>query len=60
MKYHNHIIKKVYDASIGEDMNKDQSYYEIYDKNNNFINSTLCLGCAKDYIDSGYNETYLV
>ena len=59
MKYHNHILKKVHDYTIDKEMSKDQSYWEIW-KDNKCLNRTLCLRSAKDYIDSNYNETYLV
>lgn len=60
MKYHGHIIKKVYEPLLVDpEMQKDQCVYEIY-KDNKFLAMTICLGCAKEYIDSNYNETYLV
>ena len=57
MKYHGHILKKVYDSSI--DDGGDQFYYEIYDKDGKYLNNTLFLQSAKDYIDSGYDDNYL-
>lgn len=59
MKYHKHILKKVYDEGIDKEMSKDQSYWEIW-KDGKLLNFTIGLNCAKEYIDSGYNETYLV
>lgn len=61
MKYHNHIIQKIYaPLLVDKEMQKDQCYYAIQDKDGKFLANTICLSSAKDYIDSGYNETYLV
>lgn len=57
MKYHGHLLKKVYDGGIDDDSHKT-FYYEIY-KDGKFINSALTLSTAKEYIDSGYNDNYL-
>lgn len=57
MKYHKHEIKKVY-TDLGEEEAKLNYTYEIY-KDGEYINTALTLSTAKDYIDSGYNETYL-
>ena len=58
MKYHGHILKKVYDKSI--DDGGDQFYYEIYDKDGKYLTNTLTLWSAKAYVDSNYDENYLV
>lgn len=57
MKYHKHEIKKVY-TDLGEEELKDNYTYEVY-KDGEFIATALTLSTAKDYIDSGYNDTYL-
>lgn len=57
MKYHNHEIKKV-PTDLGEENPRKNYTYEIY-KSGEYINTALTLSTAKDYIDSGYNETYL-
>ena len=58
MKYHGHILKKVYDSSI--DDGGDPWYYEIYDKDGKYLANTLTLWSAKAYVDSNYDENYLV
>lgn len=58
MKYHNYIIKKVKE-DLGEDDEKLNYIYEIYDKDGNFIQNTLTLSNAKEYIDSGLNSNVL-
>lgn len=57
MKYHGHVIKIV-PTDLGEENPRDNRTYEIY-KDGKKINTALTLNTAKDYIDSGYNETYL-
>ena len=57
MKYHGHIIKKVYE-DLGYTEKKMNYVYEIY-KDGNYINVAWSLGSAKDFIDSGYDQTYL-
>ena len=57
MKYHKHEIKKVY-TDLGEEDKRLNYTYEIY-KDGEHIATALTLSTAKDYIDSGYNETYL-
>ena len=57
MKYHQHEIKKVYEE-LGEENPKNNRVYEIF-KNGKYINTALTLSTAKDYIDSGYDDTYL-
>lgn len=57
MKYHNHEIKKI-SMDLGEEDTRLNCVFEIY-KNGDYINTALTLSTAKDYIDSGYNETYL-
>lgn len=57
MKYHKHIIKKVY-ADLGEINDRLNYIYEIY-KDGKYINTALTLSSAKDFIDSGYNTNYL-
>lgn len=57
MKYHNHIIKKVY-TDLGEDNPRFNYTYEIY-KDNKYLNTALSLSSAKEYIDTDYNEIYL-
>lgn len=58
MKYHNYIIKKV-KSDLGEEDERLNYEYEIYDKDGNWINNALTLGTAKEYIDSGLNDNYL-
>ena len=58
MKYHNHEIKKVY-ADLGEEREKDNRVYRIFDKDGNFINEAITLNSAKDYIDNNYDDNYL-
>ena len=57
MKYHKHEIK-VIATDLGEEREADNKVYEIY-KDGQYIQTALTLSTAKDYIDSGYNETYL-
>lgn len=57
MKYHGHEIKKTF-TDLGEEDEKLNYIYEIY-KDGEFIMNALTLWSAKEYIDSGYNETYL-
>ena len=57
MKYHGHeIIKKP--ADLGEDEQRKNCIYEIR-KDGRWVQNALTLSTAKQYIDSGYNETYL-
>ena len=58
MKYHNYIIKKVHE-DLGEDDERLNYVYEIYDKDGKWINDALTLSTAKEYIDSGLNPNYL-
>ena len=57
MKYKDHIIIKV-KSDLGEEKNKLNVLYEI-SKDGKYINTALTLSTAKEFIDSGYNETYL-
>ena len=57
MKYHGHEIKKIF-TDLGEEDKRLNYTYEIY-KDGEYINTALTLSTAKEYIDSGYNETYL-
>lgn len=59
MKYHNHEIVKIKDETIDKEMSKDQCYYAIQ-KDGKLLGTTILLSGAKDFIDSNYNETYLV
>lgn len=56
MTYHGHEIKKVYTDLY--DWDGKNYIYEIY-KDGKWIGNALTLSTAKDFIDSGYNETYL-
>ena len=58
MKYHKHEIKKVY-TDLGEDNDRLNYTYEIYNEQGEYINVALTLRTAKDYIDSGYDDNYL-
>lgn len=57
MKYHGHLIIKVYE-DLGETKKSQNYLYEIY-KDNKFIAVALTLSSAKDFIDSNYNILYL-
>ena len=57
MKYKGHIIKKI-SADLGEENPRNNCVYEIY-KDGKYINTALTLSTAKDYIYSGYDDTYL-
>lgn len=57
MKYHGHEIKKTF-TDLGEEDEKLNYIYEIY-KDGEFIMNALTLWSAKEYINSGYNDTYL-
>ena len=57
MKYKGHIIKKVHE-DLGEENPKKNCVYEIY-KDGEYINTALTIDTAKEYIASGYNDTYL-
>ena len=57
MKYHNcEIIKRPED--LGEDSPRLNFVYVIY-RNGTWMNEALTLSTAKQYIDSGFDETYL-
>lgn len=57
MKYHNcEIIKRHED--FGEDNPRLNFVYEIYHKGE-WKNEALTLSTAKQYIESGFDETYL-
>lgn len=56
MKYHGHVIKKVYE-DLG-DWDGHNYIYEIY-KENEWIANAPALSMAKEYIDSGYKDCYL-
>jgi hypothetical protein len=58
MKYHKHIIKKVYE-DLGEWDDRLNYIYEIYNEKGEYINNALTLDSAKEYIDSDYDESYL-
>ena len=58
MKYHNHIIKKVY-TDLGEENDRYNYTYEIYDSTGKYIATALTLSTAKEFIDSGYDDNYL-
>lgn len=58
MKYHKHEIKIV-PSDLGELNERDNKLYEIYDQDGQYINTALTLSTAKDYIDSGYDDTFL-
>ena len=58
MKYHNHIIKKVY-TDLGEEDNRLNYTYEIYDSIGKYIATALTLSTAKEFINSGYDQNYL-
>lgn len=58
MKYHKHTIVKVRE-DLGEEDERKNCVYEIYDESGKYINVALTIPSAKDFIDSGYNENYL-
>lgn len=58
MKYHKHEIKKVKE-DLGEDDDRLNYVYEIYNEKGEFLINALTLSTAKEYIDSGYDERYL-
>ena len=58
MKYHNHYIIKT-KTDLGEDNDRKNYVYIIYDSKYRFINEALNLSTAKEYIDSGYDSNYL-
>lgn len=58
MKYHKHTIKVVKE-DLGYDDERLNKVYEVYDEDGNYVNVAWTLGSAKDYIDSGYDDTYL-
>ena len=57
MKYHGHEIKKV-KTDLGENDERKNCIYEIY-KDGVYIQEALTIGTAKEYIDTGYDESYL-
>lgn len=57
MKYHKHIIKKVY-VPLGEENARKNCYFEIYFKGQ-YINSALTLSNAKEFIDTNYDLNVL-
>ena len=57
MKYHGHEIKKV-PMDLGEENPKDNKAYEIY-KDGKYIEVAWTLSNAKEFIDTGYDRTYL-
>lgn len=63
MKYHGHIIKKVFEDLGYEENNMNYVYYiyenEQAEAQNDYLNVAWSLTCAKDYIDSGHDPTYL-
>lgn len=58
MTYHKHTIKKV-PTDLGEDDERKNFTYEIYNKEGKYINVALTLSTAKEYIDSGYDSNVL-
>lgn len=58
MKYHGHIIKKIY-ADLGEENENKNRVYQIFNKEGKFVNEALILNSAKDYINNKYEKTYL-
>ena len=58
MKYHGYIIKRT-TADLGEDDPNLNWVYEIYDLDGNYIQVCLTKSNAKEFIDSGFDETYL-
>lgn len=58
MKYHKHVIKKIY-TDLGEEDKQKNYVYKIFNKEGKFVNEALTLNSAKDYIDNNYNEIYL-
>ena len=58
MKYHKHIIKKVYE-DLGEWDDRLNYIYEIYNEDGEHLTNALTLNSAKEYIDSDYDENYL-
>lgn len=57
-KYHGHtLVKRRKDLGASEE--RLNCVYEIYGPDGNYIETALACDGAKDYIDSGYNETYL-
>ena len=57
MKYHGHEIKRI-NTDLGESRKSLNCVFEIY-KDGKYITTALTTSTAKEYIDSGYNETYL-
>lgn len=52
MKYHGHIIKRVV-SDLGFDNDKDNSLWEVYDLQGNYVGVEPCLYGAKELIDYG-------
>ena len=57
MKYHGHIIQKVF-MDLGEEKPNDNKAYEIY-KDGQFVEIAWTLNNAKEFIDSNYDRRYL-
>lgn len=57
MKYHGHEIKRI-NTDLGESQKSKNCVFEIY-KDDKYIATALTTSTAKEYIDSGYNDTYL-
>lgn len=58
MKYHKHEIRKI-PMDLGEEDERKNCVYEIYDENGKYINVALTIPSAKEFIDSNYNQNYL-
>ena len=57
MRYHNHILRKVYD-DLGEEDSSLNCNWEIY-QDGKHITNALTLDNAKEFIDSGNNVNVL-
>jgi hypothetical protein len=58
MKYHKHtIVPKIED--LGYEDKKMNKVYLIFDQDGNYITVAWTMNNAKQYIDSGYDATYL-
>lgn len=58
MKYHKHtIVPKAED--LGYEDKKLNKVYLIFDQDGHFLTTTWTMSNAKEYIDSGYDTTYL-
>lgn len=58
MKYHKHILKKVYE-DLGEEDERLNCYWEIY-HDGKFITNALTLDNAKEFVDSGHDMNVLI